>query len=61
MDQQPKSSNAGKIAAVLGGLAAIGSIVAVAAGGGSKKPAPRFGRARGRLGGGLKKPCDCGR
>jgi hypothetical protein len=57
MNDQPKS-NAGTVAAVLGGLAALGGIAAVAFGGGSaKKPTPRFGGAR-RV---VKKPCNCGR
>ncbi len=57
MSEQPKS-NAGTVAAVLGGLAALGGIAAVAfGGGGAKKPAPRFSGAR-RVG---KKPCNCGR
>lgn len=53
---QPKS-NAGTIAAVLGGLAALGGVAAVALSG-NKKPklgGPRFGRPI------VKKPCGCGR
>jgi hypothetical protein len=53
---QPKS-NAGTIAAVLGGIAAVGGIAA-AAFAGSKKPTRLSGpRARPLV----RKPCGCGR
>ncbi len=56
---QPKS-NAGTIAAVIGGMAAIGGIVAAGvASSSSKKPAPRLGGVR--RPGLVKKPCGCGR
>lgn len=52
-----QKSNVGTIAAVLGGLAAVGGIAAAAFAGG-KKPAPRFSGVRRPL---VKKPCGCGR
>jgi hypothetical protein len=58
MQGQPKS-NAGTIAAVIGGLAAVGGIVAAGVAASGKKPAPRLGGVRRPLG--LKKPCGCGR
>ncbi len=56
---QPKS-NVGTVAAVIGGVAAVGGILAAAFAGGSKKPAMRgaFGGVRRPP---LKKPCGCGR
>lgn len=50
----------GTIAAVLGGLAAVGGIAAAAfaGGGGSRKPTRLSGAPRVRV---AKKPCACGR
>jgi hypothetical protein len=52
----PQKSNAGTVALVLGGLAAVGTAAAVAFSG-SKKPAPRLGSVRRPV----RKPCGCGR
>ncbi len=49
----------GLLAGVLGGLAAVGGVIAVAASSGGKKPAPRLGGVRRTLP--AKKPCGCGR
>jgi hypothetical protein len=55
--QPGQKSNIGTIAAVLGGLAAVGGIAAAAFAGG-KKPAPRLNGVRRPP---VKKPCGCGR
>lgn len=56
MNNPQKPSNAGIAAAVIGGLAALGGAVAIAAASRSK-PQPRLGRPRALP----KKPCGCGR
>ncbi len=57
--QQPPKSNAGTIAAVIGGVAAVGGLMAAAFASSGKKPAPRLGGVR--RPGLVKKPCGCGR
>lgn len=53
----PKPSNTGVVAAVFGGLLAVGGAAAVAYASRSRAPQPRLGRPRIVL----KKPCGCGR
>lgn len=61
--QPGNKSNAGTIAAVLGGLAAVGGIAAAAfAGSGGGKKTHNLGSARRSYKApALKKPCGCGR
>jgi hypothetical protein len=59
--QPGQKSNVGTIAAVLGGLAAVGGIAAAAFSGGKSKAPLKGARPGLKLGGGGKKPCGCGR